>query len=240
MTAVPHRLSVVLALSCTLGLSACGAERGPREAPSVVSYGGWVYDSPLFEAVFSTGALTFTVPTEVAPEGEPVSAAQPYEDYAGYWLATLPPSVPFELRVEGEGAYPTVWAGDTPGANGTWFPGALFAGNIAYVDALVASLDLPLGVVPGTLAGGAVHLWGTPLDGTAWDCAVVTVNAGPVHCYVVAEDGTLARVADGPFDVFFAFDLAPGEIELLDGFGGREAWTAEPGDLVMAWWVVRG
>lgn len=228
-------------MNCFLALFlACGAERGPRDAPTEVAYGGWVYDSLLYEAVFAEGTLTFTVPTNAAPAGEALAAEQPYEGYDGYWLATLPPSVPFELRVEGEGAYPSVWAGDTPGANGTWFPGAVFAAGSVEVDALLAGLDLPEGVVPGSLAAGAIHLWGRPSDGTDWDCAAVLVNGATPLCYVLEEDGSLRRVDAGPFDMFFAFDLPPGEIVLSDGFGGGEAWAAVEGDLVMAWWVVHG
>ncbi|MDP2305422.1 MAG: hypothetical protein Q8P18_05300 [Pseudomonadota bacterium] len=221
-------------------LAACGAERGLREAPAEVTYGGWVYDSLLYEAVFADGTLTFTVPTAAAPEGEALAADQPYEGYDGYWLATLPPNVPFALRLLGEGTYPTVWAGDTPGANGTWFAGALFATKVVDVDALLAGLDLPKGLVPGALSAGAVHLWGRPFDGTDWDCATVTVNGAAPLCYLLEEDGTLTRTEAGPFDMFFAFDLAPGEIVLMDGFGGGEAWTAAEGDLVMAWWMVHG
>ncbi|MDP2315320.1 MAG: hypothetical protein Q8P41_20655 [Pseudomonadota bacterium] len=224
-------------LLLALPLVGCGAERGLRDAPTEVTYGGWVYDSPRYEGVLALGDLTFTLPSDVAPE--PVAAEQPYEGYEGYWLATLPPGVPFQLGVSSDNAYPTVWAGDSPGANGTWFVGAVFAAETTYVDALFAGLDLPEGTAPGALADGAVHLWGTAYAGE-WDCSVVTVNGTAPFCYVLAEDGTLARVTTGPFDMFFAFDLAPGEIVVEDGFGGREAWTADPGDLVMAWWMVRG
>lgn len=237
MTSLPARL---FAVSAAL-LTACGAERGVREPPTAVTYGGWVYDSLLFEAVLTAGAVTFTVPTEAEPQGEALAAEQPYEASQGYWLVTLPPNVPFELRIEGgEGFYPSVWAGDTPGANGTWFPGAVFGTSIAEVDALLAGLDLPLGVAPGSLGGGAIHLWGRPYDGTGWACETVTVNGVAPLCYTLGPDGSLTRVSSGPFDMFFAFDLAPGEIVLEDGFGGAEAWTAVEGDLVMAWWMVHG
>ncbi|MES2640955.1 MAG: hypothetical protein V4850_15805 [Myxococcota bacterium] len=220
-------------------LLACGTERGLRDAPTEVTYGGWVYDSLLYEGVFAEGTLTFTVGGDILAEPS-VAAEQPYEGYEGYWLATLPPKAPFELRVEGEGAYPTVWAGDTPGANGTWFPGALFAGGTVEIDALLAGLVLPEGVAPGALAEGAIHLWGRPSDGTDWDCAAVKVNGVVPLCYVLEEDGSLRPVGEGPFDMFFAFDLPPGQVVLEDGFGGGEAWTAVEGDLVMAWWVVHG
>ncbi len=217
-------------------LAACGTERGLRDAPTEVTYGGWIYDSPLYEGVFADGTVTFTLPADVAEE--PVAAEQPYEGYDGYWLATLPPSTPLQLRIAGEGAWPSVWAGDSPGADGAWFAGVVFAADQAYVDAMLLALDLPEGVVPGALADGAVHLWGAPLDGADWDCAAVRVNGAAPVCYTVAEDGVATRVTEGPFDLFYAFDLAPGEVVLEDGFGGRETWTAAAGELVMAWSLV--
>ena len=47
-------------------------------------------------------------------------------------------------------------------------------------------------------------------------------------------------MTEGPFSLLYAFDLEPGEVVLEDGFGGGETWTAEAGDLVMAWWLVHG
>ena len=117
-------------------LLACGTERGVRPGADSVSYGGWVYlGPPSSEVVFGDGTVTFE------PTGaEPVEATQLYEGYPGYWVAeALPPRTPFQLRLEGEGAYPTVWAGDTPSANGTWLSGALFAAEYAYIDDLLVS-----------------------------------------------------------------------------------------------------
>ncbi len=216
-------------------LPGCGYERGVREAPEEVEYGGWVYlGPPSSEVVLADGPLTFSF-----AEAEPVVAEQPYDGYPGYWLATLPPGEPFQLRLEGEGAYPTVWAGDTPGANGSWLAGALFAGEKAYIDELIAGLDLPL-ARPGALADGAIHLWGLPNDGTAWDCAAVRVQDTQPVCFVFDDEGVMSRVESGPFDWFFAFDLAPGDVVLDDGTGPIETWTAEPGDLVMAFWLEHG
>lgn len=215
-------------------LLACGAERGLRAAPDVVSYGGWVYSGPpSAEVVLADGALTFTT-----AEGD-VEAAQPYADYPGYWLAELPPATPFQLRLEGEGAYPTVWAGDTPGANGSWFAGAVFAAEQAYIDDLLASLDTGMRSV-GALGDGAVHLWGLPNDREAWDCAEVSVQSRGVSCYAFDDAGAIGPVSEGPFDWFFAFDLDAGEVTLDDGTGPTETWTAAPGDLVMALWLEHG
>jgi hypothetical protein len=215
-------------------LLACGSERGLREAPDEVTYGGWVYQGPpADDVVLSDGPLTFTLGDEV------VLAEQPYADYPGYWLATLPPGAPFQLRVEGEGAYPTVWAGDTPKANGTWLAGALFAGEKAYIDELFAGLDLGSTVI-GSLKRGAIHLWGVTNDREAWDCATITVQGAAPMCFAADESGALQRVTEGPVDWFFAFDLAPGEVVLDDGTGPIETWTATDGDLVMAFWLEHG
>jgi hypothetical protein len=214
-------------------VGACGAERGVRPLEDEVSYSGWVYDSPKYEALVVDGPLTFTL-----PDADSVEAVQPYEDYAGYWQATLPRSTPFTLRVEAEGAYPTVWAGDTPGADGSWLQGNLFAGGIEVIDGVLASLDLPDTVTPRALADGAVDVWGVPLDGSDWDCAAVRVGGTAPFCFDQGDDGTLTRVADGPFDWFFAFDLPPGDVRVEDGFGGEETYPTQAGDLVLAfWWV---
>ncbi|MFN7145189.1 MAG: hypothetical protein ACK4YP_15540 [Myxococcota bacterium] len=215
-------------------LLACGSERGVRAAPDEVTYGGWVYEGPPSgEVVLADGALTFTL-----PGAEPVAAEQPYAGYPGYWLATLPPGVPFQLRVEGANVYPTVWAGDTPEANGTWLAGAVFAGEKGYVDGLFESLEL--GSPIGALDRGAVHLWGLPNDAAAWDCAAIRVQDTAPVCFAADETGALVRVTEGPVDWFFAFDLAPGEVVLDDGSGPIETWTAAEGDLVMAFWLEHG
>jgi hypothetical protein len=228
----PGYIAPVLLTSLLL---ACGTERGVRPGADSVSYGGWVYlGPPSSEVVFGDGTVTFE-PTGV----EPVEATQLYEGYPGYWVAeALPPRTPFQLRLEGEGAYPTVWAGDTPSANGTWLSGALFAAEYAYIDDLLVTFAPPAPAAPvGALADGAIHVWGLPNDGTAWDCANVRVQGRTPVCYLFDEAGAATLVTDGPFDWFFAFDLAPGEIVLDAGSGPIESWTAREGDLVMAFWL---
>lgn len=215
-------------------LLACATERGPRDPTDEVTYGGWVYDGPLYEAAVSEGALTFTL-----PEGDPVVAEQPFEGYPGYFLATLPPSTPFELRVDGvPDAYPTVWAGDTPGANGSWLQGAVFAGQVAYVDEMIAGLT-PDGA-PGALVDGAVHVWGMPADGETWDCATLRIQGAAPRCFALGDDGVLSEVTSGPFYWFFAFDVAAGPVTLEEDGVALETWTATPGDLVMAFWLEHG
>jgi len=85
-------------------LLACGTERGLRDAPTEVTYGGWVYDSLLYEGVFAEGTVTFTLGADALAEGATVAAEQPYAGYEGYWLATLPPEAPL-FAVSSHGFY---------------------------------------------------------------------------------------------------------------------------------------
>ncbi len=220
--------------SLLLLLGACGAGRGQRPAAADVTFSGWIYDSPAYEEVLADGALSFALPS-----GSAVDASQPYPAYPGYWSATLPASTQFSLRLTGEGAYPSVWAGDSPGSDGSWLPGALFAADTVYVDALLLAVTEDTSLAPGALADGAVHLWGMPEDGSDWDCAAVRVAGVAPLCFAVGdEDGSLIPVMDGAFDWFFAFDLVPGSVVVEDGFGGEEVWPTQSGDLVLAFWMV--
>lgn len=227
-TPVLARLAIAVP-GCLL-LVGCEAEQ-----PSDVTYGGWVYDGPSSsETVLADGALTFTV------AGEEVPAEQPYSGYPGYWVATLPPHEPFQLRVESEAAYTSVWAGDTPSANGSWFAGALFTPERVWFDELIASLDLPFGVSPGALSDGAIHAWGLVNEPDAWDCAELTLQGAAVQCFAFDDEGVASRVTSGAFDWFFAFDLAAGEVLLEEGGQVVESWTAQEGDVVMALWLEHG
>ncbi len=215
-------------------LLACATERGPRPAVDEVTYGGWVYDGPLYEGVIPEGTLTFAISEE-----EPVVAEQPYDDYPGYFLATLPRSQPFELRVDGvPDAYPTVWAGETPGSNGSWLQGAVFAGQMTYVDEMIAGLTPD--AAPRALTDGAAHVWGMPADGADWDCAALTIQGAAPRCFALDDAGVLSEVAEGPFYWFFAFDVEPGVVDLAVDGATLETWTATPGDIVMAFWLEQG
>ncbi|HNH47977.1 MAG TPA: hypothetical protein PKY30_13115 [Myxococcota bacterium] len=208
----------------------CSPQRGLQPAEAEVSYAGYVYATPDTEGeLFTAGTMEFQLAND-----EPVEGEQPYpEDYPGYWWAPLPASQSFELRITGEGVYPTRWAGRAPASDGGWFAGTLFAGEKAWMDDLFAQ------VAPdaGKLSEGAIHLWGLPYDPEAWDCAKVQVQGRPVRCFDYdAETATFVPVETGPFDWFFAVDLNPGEVEVDSGIGGKHVYTAEAGDLVMALW----
>ena len=182
--------------------------------------------------VFTGGTVTFTL------DGTEYAAEEPYDGYPGYWLAAdpLPPSTPFQLDIAGADSYPTVWAGDTPSANGYWLPGYLFAMPPDYWDGLVDGLGLTGGQRPDDVTDGAVHLWGLPLDDD-WACEDILVNGEAPRCYTLSDDGVLEAVDEGPVDWFFAFDLEPGDVVLDDGQGGGETWTVEAGSIVMALWL---
>lgn len=218
-------------------LLACGTERGPREAGEVVSLAGYVYEGPSAssETVLAEGALTFQL-----DDGTVADAVQPYEDYPGYWAASLPASTGYSLRVEADGAYPAVWRGRSPAADGTWFSGALFGAAVAEVDTWLAAFSLAAGLPMEALVNGEVaHVWGTAWDAEAWSCQSVRVNGEPVTCFVQdAVTGLVVPVQTGSFSWFLAPDQPPGEIVVDSGLGGVETYTAEGGDLVYAFWFV--
>lgn len=212
----------------------CSPQRGIQPAEEEVTYGGYVYASPDTEGeLLEVGKLEYTLPGPVLKPAE-----QPYpDDYPGYWWALLPASSPFELRITGEGLYPTLWAGQVPASDASWFSGTLFGGQKEWIDDLFAQ------VAPdaGKLSEGAIHLWGIPYDPEAWRCEQVRVQAAPVLCFALdPETGTLLPVEQGSFDWFFAVDLEEGEVEVDSGIGGTYRYTALPGDLVMALWFQGG
>ncbi|MFZ5481211.1 MAG: hypothetical protein ACOZNI_30915 [Myxococcota bacterium] len=224
-----------------LWLVGCGVDwvdRGPREAPDEVTWRGWVYTYP----PSSEDTPTHTGGTLVlAPDGsDPIEAEEPYvPDYPGYWQAVVPAGVPVTLRIEGEGLYPAVWAGDTPTGDAIWLNGYLFGADAAYMESIWAALPLPAGVAvpPGRQT---VAVWGTVPDGEAWSCETMVVGDDRPYCVAVGDDGTLTRVDAGPFDYFFAFGLPEGDVLVDSGTGAAETYPAEGGDVVMAFWLREG
>lgn len=215
-------------------LLACGSERGPRDPGDVVEYDGYLYAGPdaSSETLLATGTVRFRL-----DGGAEVLAEQPFaEDSPGYWRAELPASTPFALRVESEGAYPAVWRGVSPAADGSWYSGALFGGSKAEVDAWFATFGI--GVDP-VAWGQSVQVWGAPWDAEAWDCAAVRVNGAPVACFAQdAATGTTVPVQSGAFTWFVATGLEPGGTLVESGLGGQELYDAVAGDLVYAFWFL--
>lgn len=222
-------------VASALLFAACESERDTRPAADEVAFSGWVFESPAStedDAVLGDGTLTF----QLDGEDEPVEAEQPYEDYPGYWTATLPAKAPFTLRIEGDGLHPSVWAGDAPGADGSWFAGTLFGAETSFVDDWFAALAEAEGFTVQPLGTDVVHVWGQPLDGSVWDCAAVRVAGTRPRCYAVDDTGAMTPVDAGPFDWFFAFDLPPGDVEVDSGLGAVEVYPTTGGELVWAFW----
>lgn len=220
-------------------LLACADERGPRDPADVVEYDGYVFAGPTdTELQLTGGSMVFT-----PDEGDVVEATQPFvDDFPGYWRAELPPGTPYTLRIVGDTGYPAVWRGTSPGADGSWFSGALFGADTDQVDAFLEGLDLPVSVVAEPLAGASVaHLWGYPWDAEGWDCGLLTVNGARPVCYLQdPSSGFTTRVESGPLTWFVALNLPPGEVTVDDGQGASETYVAEAGDMVYAFWFSGG
>lgn len=223
---------MLLSLLACAGFFEIGGERGFRGHDSgEVDFEGWVYSSPALtdSDLMSEGYLAFTL-----PDGDLVVGEQRYEDYPAYWSVSLPPGVEFDLRIEADGAWPTLWRGNAPESDGIWFAGGMFAADEAYMEALVAALPLGAFASVGDLADGEVaHLWGTPAD-SGWDCADIRVAEQPVLCVTVSEDGTVSAIEEGEPDWFFAFDLSPGEVLVESGLGGEATYAATGGAWIFA------
>lgn len=230
-----------------IGLLGCGAERGPQEAPEGdISYSGYILASPDAEnEVFDAGTVDFTL-EDGTEEGMVVAATQTYpEQYPGYWEATLPPESRFQLRLEGEGSYPSVWLGQTPATAGTWLSGVLFAAETTYMDSIFALVSRRATPIDPD----SVQVWGIPSDADGWLCEKIVATgtsdgltvSGNVTCLVFSEDGTSATpVTSGALDWFFVTGLPPGEIEVSYEDSKGFFSSTEAGDIVMALWFSRG
>ncbi len=225
------RLTVgIVALLC-----ACSDERGPRAAPDSVFFSGWIY--PDASAVEDGEPLSDAEVVFTPEAAEAVEATQPYADYPGYWSVELPPDVPITVRITSGDAYPAVWAADAPGANGQWLAGTLFGADRAWIDAFFAEVAAAAAVELPALGADTTHVWGAPLDGSAWDCAAVRVAGVQPVCLGTDADGNTALVDEGPFGTFFAFGVAAGAVT-VEAPGLVETYLAEGGDVVHAFWLV--
>lgn len=222
--------SLLLLLLAVVG---CATERGPRAGSDVVEYDGYVFRGPTSanDDLLAEGAVVFTV------DGEVVEAAQPYSDYPGYWRANLAAGAPFDLRITGPDAWPAVWAGAAPSADGSWFSGALFGADVTQVSEFAATLAAPGHEAMDVADTSVVHLIGSAWDGEDWDCAQLTVNGAPAICYLQDPDtNTVEVVTSGPLTFFVSLGLDAGPVTLDSGLGGAYTWPAEGGDVVFAFW----
>ena len=206
-----------------------------REETTEVSYGGWISEGPMGSntPMFSEGSVLFhSESDELLAEGQ-----QPFADSPGYWRVTLPPATPFHLRIEAEGSYPAVWKGRSPNESGIWLSGALFSWPHEVVDPFFEALEESLDITIGDLKSEeVVHLWGQVLNRDDADSSDWPIRDGEgkrvePYTFRQLEDGSLVLEEEAPIDYVFAFDLAPGTIEVA----GVE-YKTQAGDLLAPWW----
>ncbi|MBM4367451.1 MAG: hypothetical protein FJ102_14660 [Deltaproteobacteria bacterium] len=200
------------------------------DSDTAVTWSGWVYGSPdaSEDTVLAEGHVSFWVEPF---DAEPVAASQPYEDYPGYWQVELLPAVAVNVRVSSDLSRPAVWAGDVPADDGSWFSGALFAADDAWLEDLFDALDGDGDLwVDGAREGGVLVL-GTPATADI-DCATLTVNDEAASCWVVADDGSVTRATEG-LPTYFAAIAAPGDVFVRAG-EAEEHYVADAGDVVFA------
>lgn len=212
---------------------ACALE---EESDTGVSWAGWVYagletsdDDRLVEGAVTVWAEPF--------DGPQLAAAQPFEDYPGYWEAIVPPATPVNVRITSELMRPTVWAGDTPSTEGNWFGGSLYGLTDPELEDIFDALGENGDAWVAAVAAGGVVMLGSPA--AELDCASIALidgggSSSPVRCWSADEEGGVAEVTEGAFSFFAVAVSTPGLLSLtLDGVP-VESFASDAGDLVMA------
>ncbi len=224
-------------------LTACSYLEEVREPYTEITVAGTVYDGPYAGSdtpIFTEGSLTWTdLDGVVLDEGE-----APYEDLPGYWVGQLPVGTEYVLRVEGPAHHPAIFRGRTSDQPMLWYGGTVFSWPAEQVDPLLDDVAASLGRTVADLGDGErVHLWGVPLDPEAFEAAQAEVvggdgQAAELVAFRIASNGTWLEAQPGePVDLFFCFDLAPGDVVLRYGGMDIERWPTRGGDLVAAWWL---
>ncbi len=248
-------------MSLLLTLSACQFLVEIREVPTDVEFGGVVYNGVVTgedDERLTEGTVDFMVPTVDLGEDRQAlidneklwEASQPYSSSPGYWEVTLPAEIELVVRLETEGSYPSVFAGESPAWTGFWYAGVLFSWDREYTAGFLEDLADQLGVSLDDLDDGeSVHLWGVVRDddeAQRLEGRHITVTDGAgeeaqIHAFELTEDGVLAENLGAPVHYFFALNLAPGDIQLrLEGSGGgtvTEHYPTLGGDMIGAWWL---
>jgi len=206
-----------------------------REDPVEVLYGGSVLQgAPTGDnEVMSEGTVRFfSLDGSLLAEAE-----QPYSTSPGFWRALLPVDYPYTLRIKAEDSYPAVWRATTPSQTGVWFTGAVFSWPHDQVDPFFEVLAENIGTEIADLkTEDVVHVWGQTTNPEAATLADWPVRDGvgkrpDVYGYEILEDGSMQRTEQAPMHYVFAFNLAPGDIEVAG-----VTYSAEAGDLITAWW----
>jgi hypothetical protein len=202
-----------------------------------VAWSGWVYtDSDTKESSrFTTGNVTFW--PDPFTEGGELAGEQAYADYPGYWQVDVPPDTAVNVRITSDDTRPTVWAGDTPSANGNWFAGALFGATDGWLEDRFDTLMGDGDVWVNTADADHVLVLGAPADDTL-GCEAFTVAGAKPACWSIDEDGVATEVDTGPV-TWFAVLAAPGVVSVGIG-AATEEWRADGGDVVMAWYLSEG
>jgi hypothetical protein len=215
-----------------------------REDPTKVVYAGMVYETPPIVDVepLEIGSVRF-----YKLDGSPLAEAiQPNSGTLGYWRSELPIDTEFQLLIESDVGYPTLWRGVSPSGYGTWFSGALFGYSVEFTDQLLGEIAGSEGVELIPLEDGSVgHLWGSftnPDDAAIADMSLSdgAGNNVTLFGYEMDEDGLLIATDVAPIDFFFAFNIEPGTVS-LSLLGGESPHTIEyytvGGEMISPWWL---
>ena len=213
-------------------------EEVPEEDDGLVSWAGYVYmdvDAPGEERL-GEGSVTFW-PSPFAADGQ-LPAAQPYEDYVGYWEVRVAPAASAMVRITSDLTRPTVWAGDAPEVDGNWLSGALFGVTDVWIEATFDPLSGDGDLWVDVAERGDVLVIGRPLNDSV-ECQHLTVTAGGVEhqpgCWLEDETGAASVVTFGPIS-WFASSADTGEV-VVSWLDGSEVYQADAGDVIMAWYL---
>jgi hypothetical protein len=215
-----------------------------RDAPEVVVYAGMLYETPpLVElSPLVSGTVNF-----YGLDGEPLAeATQPLSGTLGYWRSELPVDTEFQLVIESDVGYPTIWRGVSPSGYGTWFSGALFGYDVEFTDTLLGEVADAEGVDLLALDTAEVsHMWGgftNRDDANMSDMSLVDGSGDDVilYGYAMDEEGLLVSTDVAPIDLFFGFNIAPGAVSLTLNDGDSphiiEYYTVG-GEMISPWWL---
>ena len=215
-----------------------------REAPEVVVYAGMLYESP--PIVETTPLVSGHVSFYDLDGALMADAIQPLAGTLGYWRSELPVDTEFQLLIESDIGYPTLWRGVSPSGYGTWFSGALFGYDVEFTDQILGQIAEAEEIELGLLSDGAVaHMWGSFSNRDDANMADISLIDGAgadviLYGYSMDEEGVLVSTDVAPIDLFFGFNIAPGSVSLTLS-GGDVAHNIEyytvGGEVISPWWM---